>query len=33
MRTTAALILVAVLVGGFFYAATRAVAGETWPEW
>lgn len=26
-------LLVAVLVGGFFYGATEAVARECWPEW
>ncbi len=28
----AGVLLIAVLVGGFFYGATRAVAEECWPD-
>jgi hypothetical protein len=34
MRPLIALaVLAAVLVGGFFVAATWTIAGEKWPEW
>lgn len=32
-RVAVATLLVAVLVGGFFIAATNVIADESWPDW
>lgn len=32
-RTAIAGVLLVAVLGGFFYAATHVVAGETWPDW
>lgn len=32
-RITAAVLLVAVLYGGFFVGLTRQLAEESWPDW